>query len=505
MVNFVTIPNLPAAVSADGSELLEVVQSGVSKRMSIAQIRGVAVGGNVTSFSGGTTGLTPASPSTGGVTLGGVLVAGSGGTGLSSYAVGDILYANSTSTLTKLSVGANGTVLTLAAGVPTWAAGSGTGTVTTVSVASANGFAGSVTNPTTTPAITVSTTVTGIVKGNGAALSAAVADTDYLLPATAASTYQPLDADLTALAALAATAGMLSRTGAGAFAVRTIAGTSNRISVSNGSGAAGAPTIDVDAAYVGQASITTLGTIGTGTWQGGIVIGTYGGTGVNNSTRTMTYAGNVAFTGSFNPTFASSASVTHTLPGVAGTLATLAGTEAFTNKTYNGNTFTAGTGVLTIAAAKTLTANNSITIAGTDGKTLTVSNSITLAGTDATTMTFPPASASIGYINIPQNSQSAAYTSVLADGGKHIYHPGADTTARTWTIDSNANVAYPIGTAITFVNDTSGGVITIAITSDTLVLAGAGTTGSRTLAANGVATAIKMTTTRWIISGTGLT
>lgn len=111
----------------------------------------------------------------------------------------------------------------------------------------------------------------------------------------------------------------------------------------------------------------------------------------------------------------------------------------------------------------------------------------------------------VGFRTIPQNSQSTAYTTVAADSGKHIYHPGADTTARIWTIDSNANVAYPIGTAITFVNDTLGGVITIAITADTLVLAGAGTTGSRTLAASGVATAVKMTSTRWMISGTGLT
>ena len=109
------------------------------------------------------------------------------------------------------------------------------------------------------------------------------------------------------------------------------------------------------------------------------------------------------------------------------------------------------------------------------------------------------------YSNIPQNSKSAAYTTVLADAQKHIYHPGADTTARVWTIDSNANVPYPIGTAITFINDTSAGVITISITSDTLVLAGPGTTGSRTLAASGIATAIKMTTTRWMISGAGLT
>jgi hypothetical protein len=104
---------------------------------------------------------------------------------------------------------------------------------------------------------------------------------------------------------------------------------------------------------------------------------------------------------------------------------------------------------------------------------------------------------------IPQNSQSAAYTTVLADGGKHIYHPVGDNNPRTFTIDSNANVAYPIGTAITFVNEIN--TVTIAITSDTLVLAGTGSTGSRTLAANGIATALKVTSTRWVISGTGLT
>lgn len=107
--------------------------------------------------------------------------------------------------------------------------------------------------------------------------------------------------------------------------------------------------------------------------------------------------------------------------------------------------------------------------------------------------------------NLPQNSKSAAYTTVLSDANRHIYHPGADTTARIWTIDSNANVPYPVGTAITFINDTSAGVITISITSDTLVLAGSGATGSRTLAANGMATAVKMTSTRWMINGAGLT
>lgn len=106
---------------------------------------------------------------------------------------------------------------------------------------------------------------------------------------------------------------------------------------------------------------------------------------------------------------------------------------------------------------------------------------------------------------VPQNSQSAAYTLVLSDAGKHILHPSADTTARIFTIPANASVAYPIGTVVTFVNQDSAGVITIAITTDTMRLAGAGTTGSRTLAANGIATAIKVTSTEWLISGTGLT
>jgi hypothetical protein len=63
----------------------------------------------------------------------------------------------------------------------TWAAPSGgSGTVTSVSVVSANGLAGTVATATTTPAITLSTTVTGLLKGNGTAISAAVAGTDYL-------------------------------------------------------------------------------------------------------------------------------------------------------------------------------------------------------------------------------------------------------------------------------------------------------------------------------------
>ncbi len=106
----------------------------------------------------------------------------------------------------------------------------------------------------------------------------------------------------------------------------------------------------------------------------------------------------------------------------------------------------------------------------------------------------------------PQTSKSAAYTTVLSDAGKMLYHPSADTTARVFTIDSNANVPYPIGSAITVINQIN--TVTIAITSDTMTLfagSGTGTTGSRTLAAGGIATATKVASTAWVISGVGLT
>lgn len=103
-------------------------------------------------------------------------------------------------------------------------------------------------------------------------------------------------------------------------------------------------------------------------------------------------------------------------------------------------------------------------------------------------------------------SVSAARTFALTDqGNKTFLHPSADTTARTWTIDANATVPLPVGTVLRLVNQNAAGVITITITTDTMRLAGAGTTGSRSLAANGVALIEKITSTEWIISGTGLT
>lgn len=107
----------------------------------------------------------------------------------------------------------------------------------------------------------------------------------------------------------------------------------------------------------------------------------------------------------------------------------------------------------------------------------------------------------VGTGNIPQNSRSANYTCVSTDANKHIFHPSADVTARTFTIPANTSVAYPVGTTLAFVNQNAAGAITISINTDTMRKHGEGTTGSRTLPANRIAVALKVTATEWLISG----
>jgi hypothetical protein len=111
-------------------------------------------------------------------------------------------------------------------------------------------------------------------------------------------------------------------------------------------------------------------------------------------------------------------------------------------------------------------------------------------------------SASIGYLGVPVSTITGTGTLTLADAGKHVY---INTTGQTITIPANGTVPYPIGTTIAFIAGPSATTVTIAIATDTMYLAGPGTTGSRTLAAFGMASAVKIGSTSWIINGAGLT
>jgi hypothetical protein len=77
---------------------------------------------NVSSFSGGTTGLTPNTATTGAVTLAGTLAIANGGTNITTYTTGDTLYASASNTLSKLGIGTAGQILSVVAGVPAWTA-----------------------------------------------------------------------------------------------------------------------------------------------------------------------------------------------------------------------------------------------------------------------------------------------------------------------------------------------------------------------------------------------
>jgi len=149
-----------------------------------------------------------------------------------------------------------------------------------------------------------------------------------------------------------------------------VIGTANRIT-------ANADSIDIASTYVGQSSITTLGTIGTGVWQGTIVNPTYGGTGVNNGSNTLTLAGNVSYAGAFSQTFTATANTSLTLP-VTGTLATLAGTETFTNKTLTSPTINSGALSGTFSGAHTY--SGAVTISNATASSSSTTGALIVTG-----------------------------------------------------------------------------------------------------------------------------
>jgi hypothetical protein len=154
-----------------------------------------------------------------------------------------------------------------------------------------------------------------------------------------------------------------------------VVGTANRITVNTDN-------VDIASTYVGQTSITTLGTIGTGTWQGDVVGPTYGGTGVNNGSKTITLGGSFTHTGAHTLGLTTTANTSVTLP-TTGTLATLAGSETFTNKTITGATITTGSINNTPIGASTANTGAFTTLAASGAVTLTATTDASAVGTAA--------------------------------------------------------------------------------------------------------------------------
>jgi len=210
----------------------------------------------------------------------------------------------------------------------------------------------------------------------------------------------------------------------------------------------------------------------------------------------------------------------------ATTIATVTGTDTLTGSLTPALTAYATGNLFTFVASGTNTGAVTINLNSLGAKSITKSGTTALAANDIvsgqvylieydgtrfqlinpSTLTVDGTNA-VGFLNIPQNAQTGSYTTVLADSGKHIYH-ASGAGAATYTIPAASSVAYPLGTAITFIN-LSATSISIAITTDTMYLSSAGTTGTRTLAQYGSATAIKVSGVSssgiWVISGSGLT
>jgi hypothetical protein len=292
-------------------------------------------------------------------------------------------------------------------------------TVTSTSVVSANGFAGTVATSTTTPAITISTSITGLLKGNGTAISAATAGTDYVSPSSTETLTNKTLGATTISGHLIPSADVTYDLGSATYKFRDLYLSGSTIKL-------------------GSATISSSGT-------------------------TLTIP-----SGS-----------TLTSPSVATSIVTASTSFDLVNTT-----------------ATTLNIGGAATTALTIG-----TSSAPITGFARTATTSSTAS-SLGYLGLPQSATATTATLAIGDAGKHIY---VTTASQTITIPANASVAYPIGTTITFIAGPSATTVSIAITSDTLRLAGGALTGTRTLAANGMATAVKVAATTWYINGTGLT
>ena len=230
---------------------------------------------------------------------------------------------------------------------------------------------------------------------------------------------------------------------AGIAGVTSVTGTTNRITSSGGS----TPAIDISASYVGQSSITTLGTISTGVWNGSVITGTYGGTGVNNGASTITIGGNLTLSGAFASTFTFTGITTVTFPQ-SGTLATTAQLPSLPLSLANGGTnanLTASNGGIVYSNASAFAV---LSGTATAGQMLQSGASTTPAWS---TSTYPATNA----VNTLLYASSANVMGALATANSAVLVTSAGGAPSLSTTLPNINIGTPSAGVLT--NTTGGG------------------------------------------------
>jgi len=375
-----------------------------------------------------------------------------------AYGTGPALAVSAAGTL--------GQVLTSGgAGAPTWATDGG-GTVTSVSVVSANGLAGTVATATTTPAITLSTTVTGLLKGNGTAISAAVSGTDYA-PATSGTSILYGNAaggfnNVTIGTGVSFTAGTLSATGSGGTVTSVAALTLGTTGTDLSSTVANGTTTPVITLQVPTASAANRGALSAADWttfnnkgSGSVTSVSFTGGIVTVATPTTTPALTVAGTSGGIPYFSSASAWASSAALAAGSLVLGGGAGATPATTATGtgvvtalgvNTGTAGAFVVNGGALGTpssgtvtnLTGTASININGTVGATTPTTGSFTTmkASTGAAVGGATPGAGGIAF---PATQVSVADANTLDDYEEGTFSPTANsfTVVGTPTLTGN--------------------------------------------------------------------